>query len=94
MQYSSLMLVILGCLAVYVSADQSTQQQLQLQPITESLGESDGATHVRAKRTLFLKKKLLGAGLLGFGLGAAKGFVPLFETLFISALKKYPLIAL
>ncbi|XP_003706906.1 uncharacterized protein LOC100875245 [Megachile rotundata] len=28
----------------------------------------------RQKRTLFLKKKLIGAGLLGFGLGIAKGY--------------------
>lgn len=44
------------------------------------LGEADvedrvdgGAVHIRQKRTLFLKKKLIGAGLLGFGLGIAKG---------------------
>lgn len=30
--------------------------------------------HTREKRTLFLKKKLIGAGLLGFGLGLAKGY--------------------
>ncbi|XP_074100034.1 uncharacterized protein LOC141528076 [Cotesia typhae] len=30
--------------------------------------------HVRHKRTLFLKKKLIGAGLLGLGLGLAKGY--------------------
>ncbi|KOC70800.1 hypothetical protein WH47_06840 [Habropoda laboriosa] len=33
-----------------------------------------GATLNRQKRTLLLKKKLLGAGLLGFGLGAVKGY--------------------
>ncbi|XP_031787204.1 uncharacterized protein LOC100117552 isoform X2 [Nasonia vitripennis] len=70
MQYSTLVLAVVGCcLAVYVSAEESTQQQ-QLLPITEQ----DGETHVREKRTLFLKKKLLGAGLLGFGLGAVKGY--------------------
>ncbi|CAL7942791.1 unnamed protein product [Xylocopa violacea] len=39
--------------------------------------ENDGNTEVllnRQKRTLLLKKKLIGAGLLGFGLGIAKGY--------------------
>lgn len=36
-------------------------------------GGSAGVPLNRQKRTLLLKKKLLGAGLLGFGLGLAKG---------------------
>lgn len=36
--------------------------------------EADQAPHTRQKRTLLLKKKLIGAGLLGFGLGALKGY--------------------
>ena len=39
---------------------------------TNNEGHSD-ATLNRQKRTLLLKKKLIGAGLLGFGLGAIKG---------------------
>ncbi|XP_015115386.1 uncharacterized protein LOC107040012 [Diachasma alloeum] len=33
-----------------------------------------GDVHTRSKRTLLLKKKILGAGLLGLGLGVAKGY--------------------
>ncbi|XP_043283819.1 uncharacterized protein [Venturia canescens] len=43
---------------------------LEATEAASSLGEE----HTRPKRTLFLKKKLLGAGLLGFGLGIAKGY--------------------
>lgn len=35
---------------------------------------SAGSPLNRQKRTLLLKKKLIGAGLLGFGLGAVKGY--------------------
>ena len=35
---------------------------------------SAGSPLNRQKRTLLLKKKLIGAGLLGFGLGALKGY--------------------
>lgn len=35
--------------------------------------DEQGESHVRSKRTLFLKKKLIGAGILGLGLGLAKG---------------------
>ncbi|XP_033330476.2 uncharacterized protein LOC117222724 [Megalopta genalis] len=42
--------------------------------LTELGGESAGAPLIRQKRTILLKKKLLGAGLLGFGLGIAKGY--------------------
>lgn len=37
-------------------------------------GAAAGTTLKREKRTLLLKKKLIGAGLLGFGLGVAKGY--------------------
>ncbi|XP_034940286.1 uncharacterized protein [Chelonus insularis] len=42
--------------------------------VSPHLGNNPEDIHVRNKRTLFLKKKLLGAGLLGFGLGIAKGY--------------------
>jgi len=56
-----------------VAEEEATLQlQNQLSPNLED--QVDGsAVHTREKRTLFLKKKLLGAGLLGFGLGIAKG---------------------
>ncbi|KAK9293805.1 hypothetical protein QLX08_011360 [Tetragonisca angustula] len=38
------------------------------------------ATLNRQKRTLLLKKKLVGAGLLGFGLGAIKGYKVGYKT--------------
>ncbi|XP_058805634.1 uncharacterized protein LOC131672439 [Phymastichus coffea] len=81
MQYWNVLLAACGCLVVLVSSEQTLQQQqqqqqqLQLEPMGESLAENDGSqAHSRAKRTLFLKKKLIGAGLLGFGLGAVKGY--------------------
>ncbi|OAD52256.1 hypothetical protein WN48_02541 [Eufriesea mexicana] len=40
----------------------------------ENDGYSGSNTLNRQKRTLLLKKKLIGAGLLGFGLGIAKGY--------------------
>ncbi|XP_031772194.1 uncharacterized protein LOC100865144 [Apis florea] len=39
-----------------------------------------GAILNRQKRTLLLKKKLIGAGLLGFGLGVAKGYKIGYKT--------------
>lgn len=52
---------------------QQDQQLLDVDRVaTENQVEGD-AIHNREKRTLFLKKKLLGAGLLGFGLGVVKG---------------------
>lgn len=54
-------------------AVQQNQQSLDLGNVAIE-DQIDGDTiHTREKRTLFLKKKLLGAGLLGFGLGIAKG---------------------
>lgn len=49
----------------------------QTSSVNSELGSTDldnpEHVHIRNKRTLFLKKKLIGAGLLGFGLGVAKG---------------------
>ncbi|XP_011308204.1 uncharacterized protein [Fopius arisanus] len=46
--------------------------------LEESFGNTnldDGIdVHTRSKRTLLLKKKIIGAGLLGLGLGVAKGY--------------------
>ncbi|XP_043524191.1 uncharacterized protein LOC122536133 [Frieseomelitta varia] len=42
--------------------------------------EHSDATLNRQKRTLLLKKKLIGAGLLGFGLGAIKGYKVGYKT--------------
>lgn len=54
-------------------AVQQNQQSLDLGNVAIEDQIDGGAIHTREKRTLFLKKKLLGAGLLGFGLGVAKG---------------------
>lgn len=54
-------------------AIQQNQQSLDLENVAIEDQINGGAIHTREKRTLFLKKKLLGAGLLGFGLGVAKG---------------------
>lgn len=52
---------------------QQNQQSLDLGNVAIEDQVDGDAIHTREKRTLFLKKKLLGAGLLGFGLGVAKG---------------------
>lgn len=56
-------------------AVQQNQQSLDFKNVAIEDQIDDGTTHPREKRTLFLKKKLLGAGLLGFGLGVAKGYL-------------------
>lgn len=65
------------CFLVMRAAAEETaeqnQQQLDLGSAVIQDQIDGGAIHTREKRTLFLKKKLLGAGLLGFGLGVAKG---------------------
>jgi len=53
-------------------AVQQNQQSLDLENGAIEDQVDGGAVHTREKRTLFLKKKLV-AGLLGFGLGVAKG---------------------
>jgi len=53
-------------------AVQQNQQSLDLENGAIEDQVDGGAVHTREKRTLLLKKKLI-AGLLGFGLGVAKG---------------------
>ncbi|KAK0088291.1 hypothetical protein PV325_012487 [Microctonus aethiopoides] len=55
-------------------AQLSTDVRLDLSDVDTQLESHQNQIHSRSKRTLFLKKKLIGAGLLGFGLGVAKGF--------------------
>lgn len=70
-------IVAVGCFLVLRAAAQEAvqqnQQSLNLQNVAIENQVDDGTIHPREKRTLFLKKKLLGAGLVGFGLGVAKG---------------------
>lgn len=61
------------CFLVMSAAAEENQQQLDLGSVVVQDQVDGGAVHTRQKRTLLLKKKLLGAGLLGFGLGVAKG---------------------
>lgn len=61
------------CCVLYAQAEVSGLQEDQGQ-LVAAAGDN-ALEHVRPKRTLFLKKKLLGAGLLGFGLGVAKGYI-------------------
>ena len=70
MKIAALVLVSICCFAAFAAANvvlEQEQQQIQRNP------ENTDTAHLRSKRTLFLKKKLIGAGLLGFGLGIAKG---------------------
>ncbi|KAL6440248.1 hypothetical protein ACFW04_003078 [Cataglyphis niger] len=55
-------------------AVQPNQQSLDFKTVAIEDQIDDVRDNPREKRTLFLKKKLLGAGLLGFGLGVAKGY--------------------
>lgn len=82
MQNISLALVMCGCLAVYASTDNQqvsnnnneSNDRSSLLPVNSN-NDNNETPHFRAKRTIFLKKKLIKAGLLGFGLGVAKGLV-------------------
>ncbi|XP_072756868.1 uncharacterized protein [Anoplolepis gracilipes] len=72
-------IVAIGCFLVLRAAAeeavQQNQQSLAFQNVAiEDQIEDQTVDHPREKRTLFLKKKLLGAGLVGFGLGVAKGY--------------------
>lgn len=67
MNLKILIFVIFSIFVLYVSSEEIKQQTL---PLIEN---EENSVHTRSKRTLFLKKKVLGAGLLGFGLGVVKG---------------------
>ncbi|KYN13831.1 hypothetical protein ALC57_13905 [Trachymyrmex cornetzi] len=74
---------------------QQNQQFLDLGNVAIENQVDGGAIHTREKRTLLLKKKLLGAGLLGFGLGVAKGYktgyysAPEVHHVYLSPPEKY-----
>ncbi|XP_012284537.2 uncharacterized protein LOC105701955 [Orussus abietinus] len=77
MKFTSVALAVLCCSAVYAMAEEALRHRPEF-PSLEAV--SDDQVHSRTKRTIFLKKKLLGAGLLGFGLGIAKGYKAGFLT--------------
>lgn len=61
-------------LALKVAAEEAVVQSLDPGSLAVEDQVDGGAVHTREKRTLlFPKKKLLEVGLLGFGLGVAKG---------------------
>ncbi|XP_014615340.1 PREDICTED: uncharacterized protein LOC106793166 [Polistes canadensis] len=63
------------CIATEIDNNQYDHQADTLKTLDTTNEFNNGAEeHIRTKRTLFLKKKLLGAGILGFGLGVAKGY--------------------
>lgn len=71
MKFLVVALIAICTIAVYTTAE--TLQDGSL-PEVEALPQDNASEHTRTKRTLFLKKKLaIGAGLLGFGIGVAKG---------------------
>lgn len=70
MNFKIIIFVAFCIFVLYVSAEEIQQQTL---PISSSIRNEENSVHTRSKRTLFLKKKVLGAGLLGFGLGVVKG---------------------
>ncbi|KAM0731845.1 hypothetical protein ACS0PU_001387 [Formica fusca] len=71
-------IIAVGCFLVLRAAAeeavQQSQQSLDFKNVAIEDQIDDVRVNPREKRTLFLKKKLLGAGLLGFGLGVAKGY--------------------
>ncbi|XP_060818878.1 uncharacterized protein LOC132908678 [Bombus pascuorum] len=74
---------IVPCIIAKEDALPSTDSRSSI--LDQSVGqleneEYSGATLNRQKRTLLLKKKLIGAGLLGFGLGAVKGYKLGYKT--------------
>ncbi|XP_043259507.1 uncharacterized protein LOC122401442 [Colletes gigas] len=75
----ALLAIVCGCFVSYIVAEDVLPAE-NLTPVLDSSfaiqteNDASGATLNRQKRTLLLKKKLLGAGLLGFGLGVAKGY--------------------
>lgn len=81
MQHYTVFLVvaICSCLALCIATEVDHRYDHQadtIKTLDATTGElNNGAeVHTRTKRTLFLKKKLIGAGLLGFGVGVAKGY--------------------
>lgn len=62
-------IVFVCCVAALAAGNALPEREINAEATTTD--END--THTRNKRTLFLKKKLIGAGILGFGLGVAKG---------------------
>lgn len=75
--HCTIVIITVGCFLVLRAAAQEAvqqnQQSLDLKNVAIEDQINDDTIHPREKRTLFLKKKLLGAGLVGFGLGVAKG---------------------
>ncbi|XP_015438557.1 PREDICTED: uncharacterized protein LOC107193596 [Dufourea novaeangliae] len=78
---SFVILAVICCCAV--SCITATDSQSTVENFSSTIDnsavhpENEGSTSVtlnRQKRTLLLKKKLIGAGLVGFGLGIAKGY--------------------
>ncbi|XP_076630409.1 uncharacterized protein LOC143346305 [Colletes latitarsis] len=76
----ALLAIVCGCFVSYIAAEDVLPAENNFAPALDSSfaiqteNDASGATLNRQKRTLLLKKKLLGAGLLGFGLGVAKGY--------------------
>lgn len=74
---SQIIFLVVLCSAAIVLAQDINQDKISEYDVQNSdlaLGKDDG-TVTREKRTLFLKKKILGAGALGFGLGLGVGAV-------------------
>ena len=74
---SQILFLVVLCSTAIVLAQEINHEQisdLDVQNSDLALDENDGSV-TREKRTLFLKKKILGAGALGFGLGLGVGAV-------------------
>ncbi|KAK2585466.1 hypothetical protein KPH14_010124 [Odynerus spinipes] len=71
-------LAVCGCIAFCIATEADNQYNNQADTLgtleTANEFNTGDEVHTRTKRTLFLKKKIIGAGLLGFGLGVAKGY--------------------
>ena len=74
---SQILFLVVLCSVAFVLGEEINEEQISGLDGPDSdleLGEEDGPLS-RQRRTLFLKKKLLGVGALGFGLGLGVGAV-------------------
>lgn len=74
MKSQILILAIFCTIGIVLTQDVNSEQINNLEVENSDLSLSkESASLTRPKRTLFLKKKILGAGAIGFGLGLGVG---------------------
>lgn len=74
----TILFAVLCCAGFFVKAEVDRDRGIQhrgeyLRSSASEDAVEDDTLHARSKRTLLLKKKIIGAGILGLGIGAIKG---------------------